>query len=98
MREQEEQLVRTCSLVARVPDASDWLSVVYGLDWDRWFEEDLIDGIMLSPSPLCIEDFARHHDYRILFAHRHSKICIGGMSNHMLFGRGSSLGAAGWSG
>ena len=57
VRIQEGKLGRRCPIIARVPDNARWLMLAYGLDSDRWCEEDLIDGLMLSPFPLTRESW-----------------------------------------
>ena len=81
VRTQEDELGRRCPIVARVPDNARWLMLAYGLDSERWCEEDLVDGLMLSPFPLTREDLDLHVSYHIAVAHRHGKLCIGGVGS-----------------
>jgi hypothetical protein len=80
-RRQERELGRRCHIIARVPDNSPWLMFAYGLNIERWCAEDLIDGTMLSPFPLCVEDRERYPEYHISVAHQYDKICIGGIGS-----------------
>ena len=79
VRAQEGQLGRRCPIVARVPDNARWLMLAYGLDSERWCAEDLVDGLMLSPFPLTREDLDLHVSYHTAAAHKHGKLCIGGV-------------------
>ena len=81
VRAQEDKLGRRCPIVARVPDNARWLMLAYGLDSERWCEEDLGDGLMLSPFPLTREDLDLHVGYHAAMAHRHGKLCIGGVGS-----------------
>ena len=81
VRIQESKLGRRCPIIARVPDNARWLMLAYGLDSERWCEEDLIDGLMLSPFPLTREDLDLHVGYHAAMAHRHGKLCIGGVGS-----------------
>ena len=81
VRIQEGKLGRRCPIIARVPDNARWLMLAYGLDSDRWCEEDLIDGLMLSPFPLTREDLDLHVGYHAAVARRHGKLCIGGVGS-----------------
>ncbi len=83
-RRQEKELGRACPLLARVPDNVPWLCLAYGLDLDRWFEEDLIDATMLSPFPLCHLAPEGDPAYHINLAHRHGKACIAGIGSKNL--------------
>ncbi|MCY3789020.1 MAG: hypothetical protein OXH63_09565 [Gemmatimonadetes bacterium] len=78
---QEGELGRRCPIVARVPDNARWLMLAYGLDSDRWCEEDLVDGLMLSPFPLTCEDLSLHVSYHTAVAHKYGKLCIGGVGS-----------------
>jgi hypothetical protein len=88
VRRQEEDLGRDCPIIARVPDASGWLSVGFGLDVERWCEEDLVDGLMLSPFPICVDDPERHPDYHAGVARRTGTCCIGGLGTRKLIRNG----------
>ena len=79
VRAQEGKLGRRCPIVARVPDNARWLMLAYGLDSERWCAEDLVDGLMLSPFPLTREDLDLHVSYHTAAAHKHGKLCIGGV-------------------
>jgi hypothetical protein len=79
VRQQEQDLGRACPIIARVPDSAEWVTLAFGLDLKRWFAEDLIDGTMLTPFPLCVEDSDSHPEYHIPLAHKYGKICIGGV-------------------
>jgi len=81
VRIQEGKLGRRCPIIARVPDNARWLMLAYGLDSERWCEEDLIDGLMLSPFPLTREDLDLHVSYHVAVTHRHGKLCIGGVGS-----------------
>ena len=81
VRAQESELGRRCPIVARVPDNARWLMLAYGLDSERWCAENLVDGLMLSPFPLTREDLSLHVSYHIAVAHRHGKLCIGGVGS-----------------
>ena len=84
VREQERRLGSPCPIIPRVPDNAPWLMIAYGLDIERWCAEDLIDGLMLSPFPLCRDDPGHYHAYHVKAAHRHNKICIGGVGSKKL--------------
>jgi hypothetical protein len=86
---QENTLGRPCPILARVPDSAPWLMRAYGLDIERWFAGDLIEGTMLSPFPLSVADRASHPEYHIETAHRHDKLCIGGIGSKNLIRNGS---------
>ena len=88
VRRQEERLGRPCPIVARVPDSAPWLMVAFGLDVERWCKEDLVDGTMLSPFPLCHEDMKRYPEYHVKTAHRYGKFCIGGIGSLKLIRNG----------
>jgi hypothetical protein len=88
VRQQEQQLNRPCPIIARVPDNAPWLMVAYGLDVERWFAGDLIDGTMLSPFPITIEDLSRYPEYHISLAHRYGKVCYGGIGSMNLIRNG----------
>ena len=81
VRAQEAELDRRCPIVARVPDNARWLMLAYGLDSEHWCAEDLVDGLMLSPFPKTREDLALHVEYHAAAAHRHGKVCIGGVGS-----------------
>ncbi len=81
VRKQEEQLGRPCPIVARVPDYAPWLMVACGLDIETWFAEDLIDATMLSPFPRLRDDMRSYPEYHAGAAHRHGKLCIGGVGS-----------------
>jgi hypothetical protein len=88
VREQEEKLERPCPIIARIPDNAPWLMIAYGLDIERWYREDLVDGSMLSPFPVCVEDKERYPEYHISVAHKYGKICIGGIGSLNLIKNG----------
>ena len=81
VRAEEDKLGRRCPIVARVPDNARWLMLAYGLDSERWCEEDLVDGLMLSPFPLTREDLDLHVGYHTAVAHKYGKLCIGGVGS-----------------
>ena len=62
--------------------------IAHGLDVERWCAEDLVDGTMLSPFPLCVEDRERYPDYHISIAHRYGKVCFGGIGSLNLIRNG----------
>ena len=84
VRKQEEKLAKPCPIIARIPDDAPWLMIAYGLDVERWYREDIVDGAMLSPFPTCVEDKSRYPEYHISAAHEHGKICIGGIGSFNL--------------
>ena len=84
VRKQERTLGSTCPIIARVPDNAPWLMIAYGLDIKRWCAEDLIDGLMLSPFPLCLDDPEHYQAYHVQVAHQHNKLCIGGIGSNKL--------------
>lgn len=88
VRRQEQELGRRCPIIARVPDNAPWLMIAYGLDIERWCAEDLVDGTMLSPFPVSIEDKARYPEYHISVPHRYGKVCIGGIGSLNLIRNG----------
>lgn len=88
VRKQEKELERPCPIIDRVPDNVPWLMIAYGLDIERWCGEDLVDGTMLSPLPVCVEDKDRYPEYHISVAHKHGKICIGGIGSLNLIKNG----------
>ena len=55
--------------------------IAYGLDIETWCAEDLID---LSPFSLCRDNPGHSHAYHVKVAHRHNKICIGGIGSKKL--------------
>ena len=71
-------------VIARVPDSAPWLMIAWGLDVSRWFADDLIDATMLSPFPRCREDLKLYPEYHIDLAHKHGKMCIGGIGSREL--------------
>jgi len=81
VRRQEQKLDKQCPIIARVPDNAPWLMIAYGLDIERWCSEDLVDGTMLSPFPVCIEDRARYPEYHISVVHRYGKVCFSGIGS-----------------
>ncbi len=81
VRRQERELGRPCPIIARIPDNAPWLNIAYGIDSARWLAEDLIDGTMLSPFPLAVEDEGRFMEHHIAEAHGRGKICIGGLGS-----------------
>jgi hypothetical protein len=85
VRKQEAELGRRCPIVARIPDASEWLLLAYGIDLRTWLAEDLIDATMISPFPLTREDPARHFEEHVRWAHEHGKPCIGALGSLGLF-------------
>ncbi|MBT4497166.1 MAG: hypothetical protein HOC74_05555 [Gemmatimonadetes bacterium] len=88
VRRQEEELGRECPIIARVPDSAPWLMVAYGLDSERWCRDDLIDGVMLSPFPITVEDTGLYVEHHAETAHRYGKICIGGIGSKRLIESG----------
>ena len=88
VRQQEQELDRPCPIIARVPDSAGWLMIAYGLDTERWCAEDLVDGIMLSPFPITIEDRNSYPEHHIEVAHRYNKICISGIGSRNLIQNG----------
>ena len=84
VRKQEEKLAKPCPIIARIPDNAPWLMIAYGLDVERWYREDLVDGGMLSPFPVYLEDKNGYPEYHISAAHEHGKICIGGIGSFNL--------------
>ena len=81
VRRQERELGRSCPIIARIPDNAPWLNLAYGIDSARWLAEDLVDGTMLSPFPLSVEDEERFLEHHITEAHRYGKPCIGGLGS-----------------
>lgn len=88
VRKQEATLGRPCPVIARVPASAPWLMIAYGLDIERWFKDDLIDGTMLSPFVRCRDDLNHYPEYHATAAHDHGKICIGGIGSRMLLPAG----------
>jgi hypothetical protein len=88
VRKQEGELGRRCPIIARVPDNARWLMLAYGLDTERWCAEDLVDGLMLSPFPNTREDLDLHVEYHAAVAHKHGKVCVGGVGSMGLQKRG----------
>jgi len=88
VRRQKQELGRQCPIIARVPDNAPWLMIAYGLDIERWCSEDLIDGTMLSPFPISIEDRGRYPEYHISVAHQYDKVCFGGIGSLNLIRNG----------
>lgn len=88
VRKQEKKLDKKCPIIARIPDNSAWLMIAYGLDIERWCEEDLIDGTMLSPFPACREDRKRYPEYHISTVHKYNKVCFGGIGSLNLIRNG----------
>lgn len=78
---QEKELGRDCPIIARVPDSAPWLMIAYGLDVERWCQEDLVDGLMLSPFPRTLEDVQLYPEYHIETAHNYNKYAIGGIGS-----------------
>lgn len=91
VRRQERELGRPCPIIARIPDNAPWLNVAYGIDSARWLAEDLVDGTMLSPFPLSVEDEGRFHEHHIAEAHRYGKPCIGGLGSFNLMREGATV-------
>ena len=89
VQEQEKMLGYACPIITRVPDNAPWLMIAFGLDIERWCAKDLIDGLMLSPFPLCRDDPGHYHAYHVEVAHRHNKICIGGIGSKKLIESGT---------
>ncbi|MFW5915714.1 MAG: hypothetical protein ACOCTQ_04495, partial [Planctomycetota bacterium] len=87
--DQERDLGRPCPVIARIPDAPEWLSVAFGLDVKKWCRNDLVDALMLSPFPLCMEDTGRHFSYHVRTAHEYGKPCIGGIGSRKLIKSGT---------
>lgn len=85
---QERTLGKSCPIIARIPDNAPWLTLAYGLDIERWFADDLIDGTMLSPFPISAPDPDRYPEYHIELAHRHGKVCYGGIGSRNLIQNG----------
>lgn len=81
VRTQEHHVGRPCPILVRIPDNAEWLLLAYGLDVDRWLADDLVDGTMLSPFPLAVEDSGQYPEQHVAAAHRHGKICIGGIGS-----------------
>jgi hypothetical protein len=81
VRRQEAELKRPCPIVARVPDYAPWLMVACGLDVETWFANDLIDASMLSPFPRIRDDLRSYPAYHVGAAHRHGKLCLGGVGS-----------------
>jgi len=81
VRQQEEELGRPCPIIARVPDNAPWLMIAFGLDVARWCREDLVDGTMLSPFPIALDDPGRYPEYHVSVAHESGKFCIGGVGS-----------------
>ena len=86
---QEPDLGGPCPIIARVPDDAPWLMIAYGLDIERWFEDDLIDGTMLSPFPRCADSLERYPEYHITIAHKYGKVCYGGIGSKHLIENGT---------
>ena len=85
VRQQEKELGRPCPIIARVPDDIAWLMIAYGLDIERWFKDDLVDGTMLSPFPCCTDSRDRYPEYHVATAHKYGKVCYGGIgSKHLI--------------
>jgi len=85
VRRQEADLGKPCGILARVPDSAPWLMLAFGLDVERWCSEDLVDGTMLSPFPVCLDEPGGYPEYHVGVAHRHGKLCIGGIgSKHLI--------------
>jgi hypothetical protein len=78
---QERELGRACPVIARVPDSAPWLMIAYGLDIERWYAENLIDGVMFAPFPRTVEDLSLYPEYHIERAHRHDKYAIAGLGS-----------------
>jgi hypothetical protein len=87
VRRQEKQLGRPCPIIARVPNSAPWLMIAYSLDVERWAEQDLIDGTMLSPYPRCRDDMSLHSPYHIRAMHERGKMCIGGIGSRGLLSK-----------
>tara|TARA_Y100000588_G_scaffold192915_1_gene207020 strand:- start:5313 stop:6656 length:1344 start_codon:yes stop_codon:yes gene_type:complete len=88
VRKQEGELGRRCPIIARVPDNAGWLMLAYGLDTERWCAEGLVDGLMLSPFPNTREDLDLHVEYHAAVAHKHGKVCVGGVGSMGLIRNG----------
>ena len=89
VRNQERTLDKSCPIIARIPDNAPWLTLAYGLDVERWFADDLIDGTMLSPFPISAPDLDRYPEYHIELPHRHGKVCYGGIGSLNLIQSGN---------
>jgi hypothetical protein len=92
--DQERRTGRPCPVIARVPDSAPWLMIAYGLDLERWYAEDLVDGVMLTPFPRTIEDTALYPEHHVELAHRYGKSAIGGLGSLNLMrsiGNGESM-------
>ncbi|MBD3386491.1 hypothetical protein GF407_16410 [candidate division KSB1 bacterium] len=81
---QEKNLGKRCPVLVRIPDNAEWLMIAYGLDLRSWYEKDLIDGTILSPFPITKEDLELHTGFHVDMAHRHDKICMGGIGTKHL--------------
>ncbi|NKB65456.1 MAG: hypothetical protein GKR89_00205 [Candidatus Latescibacteria bacterium] len=86
---QQEAQYGPCPLIARIPDSAPWLLMAYGLDTGTWCARDLIDGLMLSPFPITREDLQLHTADHVQTAHKHGKICWGGLGSKQLLVNGS---------
>lgn len=81
VRRQEEKLGRACPIVVRVPDYAPWLMVACGIDIESWFGEDLVDASLLSSFPRVGDAMKSHAEFHVRAAHRHGKLCIGGVGS-----------------
>ncbi len=84
VKAQEKELGKKCPILVRIPDNAEWLMIAYGLDLRTWYEEELIDGTILTPFPITKEDLDLHTGFHVDMAHRYEKICMGGIGTKHL--------------